>query len=104
MLINKAILTKAILKRIEYEAEYGESINNIGDTNELHDIALLAEIGGIQIEEYKPMYYEMVAIIDSADGQEILDDVNAVIDEEFQSYYLDPAFSSSADYWNYILG
>ena len=104
MLLNKQILTKAIKESITDDARYwGEKPSTLKNVDELHDEALTSSINNINIEEYDAMYYEMLSLLNT-DGEEILEEINDFIDEEFQTYYGDPAFASAYDYWNYILG
>lgn len=100
MIINKEILIKAIKDRLQDEACYGEEPCKFRDIDDVHDTALFTKLG---VEDYDMMYYEMLALLNT-DGEEIIDELNDYIDEEFQTYYGDPAFSSAQDYWGYILG
>lgn len=102
MLLNKQILIEAIKENIIDNYD-GEKPRELDDVDDLHDEALMARINGIYIEEYDAMYYEMVSLLNT-DGEDILYEINDFIDEEFETYYGDPAFASSYDYWSYILG
>lgn len=105
-ILNKEFLVKQI-KEIRYDkACYdGEKPSPINSWNELHDICVTkVSIPGLcDIESHDIAYGEMLAIINE-DWEEIADEVNDFIDEECQSYYLDPAFSSAADYYSYRFG
>ena len=87
----------------EDACDEGGSPRLIEDKDELHDWALNCYIDGKRIETDDTLYKTMVIVIDEV-GEEMIDDINYFIDEECQSYYLDPAFSSASDYWGYILG
>ena len=102
MLLNKQILIEAIKENIIDNYD-GEKPRKLDDVDDLHDEALMARINGIYIEEYDAMYYEMVSLLNT-DGEDILYEINDFIDEEFETYYGDPAFASAYDYWSYILG
>ena len=102
--LNADILADIIENYIYDEYSYlGEDPNEIDDIDVLHDMALNGDVGGIRIEEYDKIYWDMVALLNS-DGEDIMNEVNMFIGDECQSYYLDPAFSSARDYWSYILG
>lgn len=103
-MLNKTFLIKELCEKIYDNACYdGEKPLELDNIDELHDDLLDIEVNGIAIEEYDALYWKMNSIINS-DGKEMIDEINNFIDEEFQSYYLDPAFSSPSDYWGYILG
>ena len=101
MIINKEILIEAIKEKLYDDACYdGEKPYRFKDVDDVHDTALFTKL---DIENYDIMYYEMLALLNT-DGEEIIEEINDYIDEEFQTYYGDPAFSSAQDYWGYILG
>ena len=104
MILNKEMLVKALKESIYEDACYdGEKPSPLESWEEVHDECIFLYFNGIRVEEHEIMYGEMLSIINS-NWQEIADEVNDFIDEECQSYYGDPAFSSAADYWGYILG
>lgn len=103
-MMNKEFLIKEICKNIYDKAcFYGEKPSYIRDINELHDVSMEVEVNGISIEEYDALYWEMCSIINENE-EEMIEAINDFINEECQSYYGDPAFSSAGDYWRYILG
>lgn len=103
-MINKEFIIEEVCREIYDDAcYYGDDPSLIRDIDEVHDIALGVHINGIPIEEYDAIYWKMCSIL-QADGDEIIGCINDFIDEECQSYYGDPAFSSANDYWGYILG
>lgn len=103
-MINKEFLTQEICRILYDEGCYdGEKPSYVKDTDELHDIAIHIVIGDFYIEEYDMLYWEMCSIIEQETNY-IINCVNDFIDEEFQTYYGDPAFASASDYWGYILG
>ena len=104
MLLNKEILTCAIKEYIYDDCYCGEKPLKIKNIDELHDTAIMCNIGDDRIEEYDQMYNEMCCILNT-DGKKIIDEINNYIDEEFQPCYMgEPAFASASDYWGYILG
>lgn len=80
----------------------GEKIH-LYDISDLHDWLIDVTINGIRIEDYDALYWTMCNIIEM-NGDEMIEEINAIIDDECQSYYGDPAFASASDYWGYILG
>jgi len=103
-MLNKEFLTEEICKIVYEDGCYdGEKPLHVDDFNDLHDIAIRIVIGDFYIEEYDMLYWEMCSLIEQETNY-IIDCVNEFIDEEFQTYYGDPAFASASDYWGYILG
>ena len=103
-MINKEFIIEEVCQEIYDDAcYYGDDPSPIRDIDEVHDIALGIHINNIPIEEYDAIYWEMCSVLQT-DGNEIIGCINDFIDEECQSYYGDPAFSSAHDYWSYILG
>ena len=103
-MLNKEFLTKEICKILYDECCYdGDKSSYIDNINDLHDIAIRVMVGDSYIEEYDALYWEMCSLIEQ-ETDYIINYVNEFIDEEFQSYYGDPAFASAGDYWGYILG
>lgn len=103
MILNEEILIEAICDNLIEECDYEKPIKINGDIDYLHDLSLQITIGGLNVEENDIMYGEMLAIINE-NGDEIGESIDYFIDEEFTSYYGDPAFASARDYWGYILG
>ena len=104
MILNEEILIEAICNNLIEEYDYDEEPMKIKqDIDYLHDLCLEITISGLNVEENDIMYGEMLSIINS-DGDKIGAVIDEFIDEEFTSYYGDPAFASASDYWRYILG
>lgn len=103
-MLNKEFLTEEICKIVYEDGCYdGEKPSYVDCFNDLHDIAIRIVIGDFYIEEYDMLYWEMCSILEQETNY-IIDCVNEFIDEEFQTYYGDPAFATAGDYWGYILG
>lgn len=99
----KEIILPQIIDKIWEDYCYDEYDAREIDIDTLHDIMLQCKLFGKKIEDNDNLYYICNKVLDKF-GEEMVDEVNCFIDEECQSYYLDPAFSSASDYWNYILG
>ena len=103
MILNKEFLIKKICEIIYDNTYDDEEPSYMNDFEDLHDTSVYIKIGDSIIEEYDMLYWEMCSILNQ-ETDDICDCVNDFIDEQFQSYYGDPAFASAKDYWGYILG
>ena len=103
-MLNKEFLIKEICQNLyEDGCYYGEKPSELDDINDLHDLGIDVKVNGIRIEEYDALYWEMCSIIEQ-ESDYMIACINDFIDEEFQTYYGDPAFATAGDYWGYILG
>ena len=99
MILNKEILIELVIQQCVDE----DFCKINGDTDYLHDVCLYIDIGGLNPEENVILYGELLSVI-NVDGKEIGYEIDEFFEEEYCTYYGDPAFASARDYWNYILG
>ena len=84
-------LTALITEELDYDLNDYEGVR-IEDEDDLHDYILNIKIGGINIEEYDYIYWQIVALLPHI-IEDILDyiadamDYNGLIEEQCRTYY-----------------
>ena len=90
-IINEEQLVTLIIEKIETEWDFGERVA-ITDEEDLHDFVLGIKIGGILIEDYDYIYYQIVGLLPQI-FDEVIDfienetDYYEIIDEQWRVYY-----------------
>ena len=102
MILNKEIVIEGVIEVLDLNCDERPKMLN-EDLEYLYDLCLKIDIHGLNPEINSIMYGELLNILNLY-GSEIAEEIDKFIEEEFYSYFGDPAFSSASDYWNYILG
>lgn len=95
------ILNKEILKELVIDLCVSGNLYKIdGDMDYLYDMCLDIDISGLNPETNVIMYGELCSLLNRY-GYDIGEEIDNMIEES--EYFGDPAFTSTNDYWNYIL-